>query len=397
MAYWEKMLVDAVDSKRALDAVKPRVRFNVLSEINPVSWEYPSGGQHRTSQIHEVLAGSAVAVTTVDPTGTKSNLYKYFLGLKLLLESRGRWPMNPRLLRQYGASLQRLISSFDQYNGEKVFLWEITHQNNLALPYVAARAGFSTIALPHNLEALVCRRRILPSERFCRRLCAEIKALRACAAVFCISREEQWLLAQFGISADYLPYYPPAFLRESLRQVREKRLLSRPRRILLLGSVGNPPTLAGMRKIIDVLKHFPNGTSLQVDIAGYQTERLRDRVDGTLFRLHGGVSQARLNELLEDTRAVIIHQDTGAGALTRIPEMLVAGIPVLANHIAARSASQYSGVHTYSSNEELFQLLDAPLETPDELEPPRKAEERFVEKLDAIALSKKGDRSAMTG
>ena len=45
-------------------------------------------------------------------------------------------------------------------------------------------------------------------------------------------------------------------------------------------------------------------------------------------------------------------------SLTKIPEMLAAGIPVIANRIAARSASHFSGVYIYDSLEELHDLLN---------------------------------------
>ena len=66
------------------------------------------------------------------------------------------------------------------------------------------------------------------------------------------------------------------------------------------------------------------------------------------------------------------------GFLTRIPDMLVAGIPVIVNQIAARSTSGYSGVYSYQYPEELNLWLDKELPMPSLPEKPEYAEKAFI-------------------
>jgi hypothetical protein len=118
-----------------------------------------------------------------------------------------------------------------------------------------------------------------------------------------------------------------------------------------------------------------------VDVAGFGTEQLRGLLDHTTYCLHGGVDEIKLNELIKSAGAVLVHQKAAVGTLTRIPEMLLAGVPVIANSIAARNHVRLDGVHIYETPEELFELLKRPLAEPALPERPARAEQRLGEVL----------------
>ena len=64
--------------------------------------------------------------------------------------------------------------------------------------------------------------------------------------------------------------------------------------------------------------------------------------------------------MLIEVDGIIIYQPPTTGALTRIPEMLLAGIPVYANFDAARNYFNVDGVIQYHSFEELLNVLSMP-------------------------------------
>lgn len=275
----------------------------------------------------------------------------------------------------------RWARQIGSYRGSRVLLWENTHRNNVSLPVLARTAGFAILAMPQNMEALwettAVRRKMAA-------FADELAGLAVADAVFCISREEQWLLRNFGIAADFLPYFPPRLVRARLLAVRDRRRFGRGASLLILGTAHNPPTRAGMKSLLRMLRSLPGGDQLPLQIAGFGTESLRADAADLNCQVHGGLDQVKLDELLVDARAAVIHQDSATGALTRIPELLLAGIPVIANSIAARSATHYAGVHLYQSPQSLLRLLRHPLETPPTPEPPVEAEGRFLAVLRAV-------------
>jgi glycosyltransferase involved in cell wall biosynthesis len=207
----------------------------------------------------------------------------------------------------------------------------------------------------------------------------ELEFLRRCHAVFCISREEQWLLRVQGIEADHLPYYPPRQLEEFLRDVRRRRRPPAARRFLLLGTALHLPTGRGLEDQLRALCSKPGPGGYRIDVAGRGTEGLKSAVASPNVVIHGTVSQEHLGELLAETSAAIIHQRPSVGALTRIPELLLAGVPVIANVDASRSAWMLPGVMHFDSTEELEALMDGPLPVPPVPERPLRAEQRFCE------------------
>jgi hypothetical protein len=270
------------------------------------------------------------------------------------------------------------------YSGAKLLLWEET--SNYLIPCVAKEAMFKIIAVPQNLESLVIgnvnsfTQKGLP-ENFEN----EVEYLSKADAVFCISREEQWLLKLRGINADFLPYYPPKLIFLNLLKIRELRSSLQSKNFLILGTAANPPTLIGMIEQIWWLNQIKKEVDFQVDIAGYGTEQLKEYCDHPTFTLHGTVDSSKLNHLLSNAKAVLVHQKAGVGALTRIPEMLVAGVPVIANGNACRSAFNYSGVYYYDSQTELADLMSKQLNSPPILPRPIEAEKRFINCVKQLA------------
>lgn len=363
----------------------------ILADTNAASWETANGGEHRTRQIRELVTDAGFGIAAIPAGQPCSNLRKYCLGVKYLLQTGLARGAAPRLARRYGGMVARVSDALRQHLGAKVLLWEITHPNNLPLAHLARRAGYAIVAVPQNIEALAPAGTPLPPATLAGRMVAEVRALGQASAVFSISREEQWLLALQQIQAHHLPYHPPQELQPFLLNIRARRRATASTRLLLLGSMGNPATAAGMKELIGLLTSLPQGRTLPVDIAGFGTEALRPQLAGTEYRLHGSVDQELLADLMVQAKAMLPRQSAAVGVLCRIPEMLYAGVPIIANPIAARSATELTGVHVYNSTVQLHELIHRQFGFPPIPERPTQAEQLLIATL-AELCGQKGSK-----
>ena len=269
------------------------------------------------------------------------------------------WKKFPMLKDKFNAILAyalRLPAIYDKYKGQEVvFLWENT--NDVAALYLMKATGAKVIGYPHNLESLVPTQvDSLSRKQAPYWLYEEIERLKLCDEVYAISKEETWLLQLFGVNAMYYPYYPPKVVEKQLLDVKSKREAyqqnnAQEKSYLILGSATNPPTRMGMQSLIDYFgsKH---DLSYTIHVAGYQSETLR-YVQNPKMEYHGTMNACDLDTLQIQVDGIIINQPTTSGALTRIVENRLAGIPIYANFGAARDFYNLHDVHVYETLEEL--------------------------------------------
>jgi hypothetical protein len=270
-----------------------------------------------------------------------------------------------------------------RHPGARVLLWETTYDS--ILPELAHRAGYRVVALPHNLESLVSEAVFADSAYDpLDDLRAEVRRLGQADAVYAIAREERWFLEARGVAADYLPFYPDPALAAECRRLRERReerdgaCAEGP--LLMLGSALNPATARGMRLQLEWLASAPNPPR-SVVVAGRESGRVLADCARAGIALLGDVSREQLTALMETCSALLIHTVGGAGAVTRIPEALLAGIPVIANRNAARDQPETPGVHVYEDAAEFAELVRARLPYPPPPPEPVAAQRRFTEQL----------------
>ena len=269
-----------------------------------------------------------------------------------------------------------------------MLLWETTY--DVLLPTLAKEAGYKIIALPHNLEALVSEQVFAnPSYDPFSDLADEVHRLALADAIFTISKEERWLLEARGLAPHYLPFYPTAALAEECALIRNKRsafALSdphNPRPLLLLGAALNPATARGMSVQLGWLAEMGEGAP-RVVVAGPETDTRLAAHRSPRVKLLGRIPRPPLVALLESCAALLIHTTGGAGAVTRIPEALLAGVPVIANANAARDQYDTPGVNLYNSPAEFRALALAPPSLPPVPLPPTAACTRFVEEISRL-------------
>jgi hypothetical protein len=347
--------------------------------------EFSNGGCKRTAQIREILNKNNILFTVADfePYQPKPrSLSSYRRGI---IHNK-KITANPRNDINTG----KFLKSFEQFvKKEKPaqFIWESVASHHLMLAKVLHSNKIPFIALPHNIESLVAGNSSFKSRLSSPHWFAEeLKYLKYSNKVFTMSHEEQWLLSLYGVDADYLPYYPTDRVKTYLlgiRKVKETQERGRyPKKLLLLGTFYNRPTRHGY---LDLLKHISKFKSIELNIAGFGSESL-EYLNSSNIKVWGSVDVETLKNIIIDNDVVILHQEPTTGALTKIPELLIAGIPIIANSAASRSFYGIQGITTYFNYQELFELIDTFVSSlPPIPQAPVSAEKRFIDSIKFIS------------
>jgi len=219
------------------------------------------------------------------------------------------------------------------------------------------KRNIPVVAHCHNIETLSTSQ-VVPEFQI-QLLAHELNLFSICKKVITISSEETFLLQNLGMMPLYYPYYPVNEIKERMLTVRDRRTAGYKRDLLLLGTAGNMPTFNGMLKFIrEWQKEYDqHPCSDRLLVAGFCTDQLREHVSGDEVVFKGVLTDDELDVLLPQIKAAVVYQENGSGALTKICEYLMAGIPVLANHHAARSYHNMTGILEFASMTELFSNL----------------------------------------
>ncbi len=341
-----------------------------------------NGGIHRSEQILEILVKHNISVTELHESKlSKSRPIRDRLrGVGICIQD-GNWDaFRDRRIGGLGQNFHQYQQELTKAERFDALIWETTAES--VTPKIGKKYNLPVIALPPQLESFFQISFFnRPSGAVFEYLKQEIQALSLVNSVFTISAEDQIILKNSGINADYLPYYPSQRLVEFYSQIRQQREQHTQKEFVILGSVQNYLTREGILELLAWINLYPDKELLNITLVGNQTETLKNIIDYPWLKILGTVPQAELENLLVRAKAILIHQIKGVGVLTRIPEMLVAGIPVIANRIAARSATHSPGIYIYDDPEELQDLLRGTFDQVPCPQPPIKAELRLVKAI----------------
>jgi len=322
------------------------------------------GGRHRSVQLQELVEAAGFKAAVIPKAVNQSNGKSYLRGVSNALRHNlpllGGW----KWLRRWGRTVARFEEALAAESNVVGALWENTRPEGWVIPRLAKAVGLPIVAVPQNLEALA-RGKVINqvSDYPGRELLWEARSMRLADRVYCIASEEQWWLGWYGVKASFLPYALPSSMEERQSTLRARRSGPPAARFLALGSASNPMTYQGMLAIVAMLKEMPAGAP-GVDFVGIGTERLKESGLPRGIEAHGRISDEELDAMMARCRGLLVHQPLAVGALTRVAESLAAGIPVLANPIAARSAEHFEGVHVYHDQSELHRLMTDELDVP---------------------------------
>jgi len=280
---------------------------------------------------------------------------------------------------------------FFERNNDLVFLVE--ECIDYARIKAAQDAGIPIVCCPHNIETLQsCEgaRDHYSGEELPWSLHRELSFAGLADRIFTISSEEAWLLANYGAKAEWLPYFPPDDDAKRLTALRKRRECSGEKRgFFFVASCENTKNAEGMREFAGLARNLPVEIQKEIRVGGYASEQLRGDFAATKCQFVGELPGIELDKLLVRCAGAIIYQNRGAGALTRVPEMLLAGLPVICSSHAARSARHYQGVEVFQTSGDLLDLLRKPASIPP---PPTRdgtAEQRFAAFMKSAAVSAK--------
>lgn len=166
-----------------------------------------------------------------------------------------------------------------------------------------------------------------------------------------LSLVEQGLLRSLGASAEYVPFYPVGEAMAQLLRQRDRRSVDTidPGLFVISGSLIHQNNLA-LSNFLATLDQRQLAQHARIAVVGF------DDLPGHLVRYFKGKIQflgrlepVEFDNLLLRARAVLVPQIAGFGCLTRIPEMLAAGIPVLADAMTTSATGTVPGARYVAS------------------------------------------------
>lgn len=202
------------------------------------------------------------------------------------------------------------------------------------------------IAVPHNIEFLVPGQvdPIFRNQKSAFQV--EIEGYRYAEKVISICEYDASILRSAGLSVEVFKYFPTENDYKFFNDIAKDRLNKDKQYFLMLGTVGNTPTLNGMIELLMYLKQNP--LRIPIRVAGFGTEQLLSYGDSNV-QILGAVDEDVLRNLLLECKAILINQPQTTGFLTKIVEMNIASIPqiILSNYHQARGMENF-GIYCYS-------------------------------------------------
>ena len=328
-----------------------------IHKFNPV--EIGHGGNHRCYQIlHDLqtIVGKENVITykpnlvfgtTNQPTQHRLTLIKNRINAKfhsflknvvttgrqhkllplIILEKAIEYPFGIVSIQDYEKFISR-IKNLDICVADHPAFFPFIQKNlNLGIP---------TIYCPQNIETFDMHKVELNKEWYLDKsilnLIKEIKLLALCNERLFISKVESGFFGGLGLASKYYPYLPVGTIRQRLETIRSKRQKSiiDPGLFLMIGTASHISTGNSFEWFIEqACAHgLPDG--VRVIIGGLDTEKYINKIpESTNVDVCGWIEQDELDNLLVQASAVLIPQDSGFGALTRIPELAYAGITAI--------------------------------------------------------------------
>lgn len=360
--------------------MRPQLRFSVIASLESLMSSmhkvllfvrqsvdtHSHGGCRRTAQLVYALSDLDFGLVVADnfqvdtiPKQADNSIVRFFHDYSQYLKNRNKEKITSGVYGKWSVEKRDYLLRLNSVAA----VWQnaLLHNRHLKLAIVddpiyfaplidyLYEQGIPIIAHCHNIETLSASQ-VIPEYQ--RELFAyELDLLAKCKKVVIISREESFLLQNLGMESIYIPYYPVKEIKERLSAVRNCRKTTVKKDILLLGSVGNLPTMNGMKTFIKAWSDMVSNDGFEdrLIVAGFGTEEMQEYATCNRVVFRGVLSDNELDHLLSQVKAAVVYQENGSGALTKICEFLLAGVPVLANQHAARSYYNLPGVFEFRS------------------------------------------------
>jgi hypothetical protein len=176
--------------------------------------------------------------------------------------------------------------------------------------------------------------------------------------------ERSWLLSRMevgffkaaGVHARYFPYYPTGEAVDQLHSLRTKRTAATIDEglFVITGSSIDHNRISTMDFLQrpDICR-FPANARIEIVGIDYSSSERKSvawrNQPNIVFR--GRLPQPEFDDLLVRARAILVPQTCGFGVSTRVIDMLIAGIPVIADEMVANAAGSLPSVQYAADTE----------------------------------------------
>jgi len=327
------------------------------------------GGFHRTYQIFYELISffgkENVSLPALHPDIKKSHKYSSYIRairkrLRILRPVLQRGFSNKLLFNQIIENNQSGFNLFPQISLDLYKDYHNKHGDPLLcimdnprfLPIIKFNKEnrIPTIYCPQNFDSFDLNAHLLDQFKYCKQcgisLIYELQAVTKSKHQLVISKFEEELYKGLGVNTRYYPYLPVGKIRQRLINIRSKRMGKAfdPSLFFLIGSVNHTTTYESFKWFIKNCQQYGLPSDIQVVVAGRRSDKLGEEfppIQGVEFL--GQLEQDVLEDYLEKARAILIPQLSGFGAVTRIPEMACAGIPMIVSRHAMNAMPEPPG------------------------------------------------------
>lgn len=335
------------------------------------------GGNHRSAQVSE-----SCRATGLDARSVAESAWTWRSMLRSVIRMPGLLLHLPSVCWKSPKDWLRLLrlNAIIEHNEVTVIICEKCYWS----PWIVAFASrMPMCCIPHNIESMVPGQVNNLRHHDPQDVAAELALLSRMDACFCICPEDAAIVRAVHKDVHVLPYFPHREFYEQLLEIRvqrEKRNCNSGH-ILILGSVGNGPTMLGTVELLRALRDRDITFTQSMVVAGFGTEKLQDEF-GSVCSIRGSVTQDELRDLMINAKCIVANHTATTGCLTRVVDALIAGVPVLANRYALRGNAHLHGIVAYDKPEHAFSICQSTqLEIPSIPKRPTEEEQAFISRI----------------
>jgi hypothetical protein len=121
-----------------------------------------------------------------------------------------------------------------------------------------------------------------------------------------------------------------------------------------MGSAINPPTLRGISVLLEHVVKFER--QFNIVVAGYGVDIFENYASKNI-KIFSNVPSDTLDELIKNSKALIVYQVISSGILTKVIEFQHLEIPIFGNNCALRGIDLNNSTIMYKDFDELEALM----------------------------------------
>jgi len=308
--------------------------ISILIELAFYDQQTWSGGKARSVQLYEMLVDAGFTFTGAEQPVRPGKFSLLMWAIRGILKFGIYKPFCLDSLRTTGYNYFRYSWLTSKYPNAKAYILEGTGFGQVQSVRMLRSFNKITVLVPANIESLVKYEAWTHRKGLLFAFTEELPYLQEADSVFCISEEEAWIIRVLGCNGYFLPYFPPSDTMKKIAARKFARATIAKRGLFYFANFHNAPNVHGLKNFVD--EHGFEGKKIR--IAGIGIDKIKPLIDKhSEFEILGELNDDQLEKELISCEAVVINHFPTAGMLTRVPELLLSGIPIHGNPDALKS------------------------------------------------------------